>query len=164
MVESDDTTTAIPERPEDVSDEELPHGPPTEREQPVILIADDDSELRTMLRAHFSKMQCVLLESIDGADTLEKIITHRPNLVILDVMMPELTGWEICKYVKQRDIYDPMGIVMLTGIGPTNNELTSPLFGADDYIDKPFEFGELEEKIEAVLEEKESPPLLRGDD
>ena len=154
-----DESVDIPETPEEVPEEQLPYGPPTERDEPVILIADDDSELRTMLRAHFSKLDCVLLESVDGADTLEQIITHRPNLVILDVMMPELTGWEICKYVKQRDTYDSVGIVMLTGIGPTNNELTSPLFGADDYIDKPFEFDELEEKIDAVLAEKSAPPL-----
>ncbi len=158
MVDSDETTAG---GPEDIPGEALAFGAPTERERPLILLADDDSELRAMLRAHFSKMDCDLLESVDGADTLEQIITHRPNLVILDVMMPELTGWEICKYVKQRDIYNDTAIVMLTGIGPTNNELTSPLFGADDYIDKPFEFGELQEKVDAVLEEKDSPPLKR---
>ena len=156
MVESDDTAAG---GPEDIPGEALAFGPPTERDRPLILLADDDSELRTMLRAHFSKMDCDLIESVDGADTLEQIITHRPNLVILDVMMPELTGWEICKYVKQRETYNDTGIVILTGIGPTNNELTSPLFGADDYIDKPFEFGELQQKVDAVLEEKNSPPL-----
>ena len=156
MVERDETKA---DSPEDVPDEALAFGPPTQRDRPLILLADDDSELRAMLRAHFTGMECDLLESVDGADTLEQIITHRPNLVILDVMMPELTGWEICKYVKQRDVYEAVGIVMLTGIGPTNNELTSPLFGADDYIDKPFEFGELQEKIDAVLEEKNAPAL-----
>ena len=159
MANSDEPSIDVPESPEEVPEDQLPYGPPTDRDQPVILVADDDNELRTMLRAHFSNKECILLESVDGADTLEKIITHRPNLVILDVMMPELTGWEICKYVKQREAYDSMGIVMLTGIGPTNNELTSPLFGADDYIDKPIEFGELEEKIDAVLADKDAPPL-----
>ena len=158
MVESEGTPTDA-QQLENISEDALPFGPPRERERPLILLADDDSELRAMLRAHFSKRDCDLLESIDGADTLEQIIGHRPNLVILDVMMPELTGWEICKYVKQRDVYNATGIVMLTGIGPTNNELTSPLFGADDYIDKPFEFSELEEKISAVLAEKDAPPL-----
>lgn len=159
MEDDGDISSVLPERPEDIPEDQLPYGPPNERDEPVLLLADDDNELRTMLRAHFENRDCVLLESVDGADTLEKIITHRPNLVILDVMMPELTGWEICKYVKQREAYDDMGIVMLTGIGPTNNELTSPLFGADDYIDKPFEFDELEEKINAVLAGKGGPSL-----
>ncbi|RAL22145.1 hypothetical protein DL240_09830 [Lujinxingia litoralis] len=142
-----------------IADEDLPYGAPTTRERPLILLADDDSELRAMLKAHFSRRDCDLLESMDGGEALEQIISHRPNLVILDVMMPELTGWEVAKYVRQHEVYEHTGIIMLTGIGPTNNELTSPLFGADDYIDKPFDFTELQEKSARVLEQRQSPPL-----
>ena len=131
------------------------YGEPDQRERPLILVADDDAELRKILRAHFNEMDCDLIESSDGAETLENIIIHRPNLVILDVMMPELSGWEIAKYVRARDeAFDSVGIIMLTAIGPTNNELTSPLFGADDYIDKPFDFDELEFKVRKVLSER----------
>ncbi|RDV38153.1 response regulator [Bradymonadaceae bacterium TMQ3] len=142
-----------------IADDDLPFGAPTTRERPLILLADDDGELRGMLKAHFSRRDCDLLESMDGAEALEKIIEHRPNLVVLDVMMPELTGWEVCKYVRQHEIYEQTAIIMLTGIGPTNNELTSPLFGADDYIDKPFDFEELKVKVAKVLEQRQSPPL-----
>lgn len=131
------------------------YGPQEERERPLILVADDDTELRRLLREHFGEMDCDLIETSDGAETLEEIIVHKPELVILDVMMPELNGWEICKYVRERDeFFEHVGIVMLTGIGPTNNELTSPLFGADDYIDKPFDFDELEFKIRKVLSQR----------
>ncbi|MFP4599549.1 MAG: response regulator [Persicimonas sp.] len=131
------------------------YGEPDERERPLILVADDDAEIRKLLRAHFETMDCDLIESADGAETLENIIVHRPNLVILDVMMPELNGWEVAKYVRQREeTFDKVGIIMLTAIGPTNNELTSPLFGADDYIDKPFDFDELEFKVRKVLSER----------
>ncbi|MFB6351463.1 MAG: response regulator transcription factor [Bradymonadaceae bacterium] len=131
------------------------YGAQEEREQPLILIADDDAELRTLLREHFDSMDCDLIETGDGADTLEEIIVHKPDLVILDVMMPELNGWEVCKYVRERDEYfDHVGVVMLTGIGETNNELTSPLFGADDYIDKPFDFDELQFKVRKVLSDR----------
>lgn len=133
---------------------ESPYGDPAERERPVILIADDDPEIRRLLTAFFEDQDCELLESSDGADALEQIIVNQPNLVVLDVMMPELNGWQICKYVKQRDEYEGVGIIMLTAIGPVNNELTSPLFGADDYIDKPFDFDELEFKVRKVLAEK----------
>lgn len=129
-------------------------GPQNERDRPVILVADDDAELRKLLRTHFDEMDCDLIESSDGAETLETIIVHKPDLVILDVMMPELNGWEICKYVRDREQFENVGVVMLTGIGPTNNELTSPLFGADDYIDKPFDFDELEFKVRKVLAER----------
>jgi DNA-binding response OmpR family regulator len=133
---------------------ESPYGAPADRERPLILIADDDPEIRRLLTAFFEDQDCDLLESSDGADALEQIIVNRPNLVVLDVMMPELNGWQICKYVKQRDEYEGVGIIMLTAIGPVNNELTSPLFGADDYIDKPFDFDELEFKVRKVLAEK----------
>lgn len=130
------------------------YGEPLERSKPLILIADDDAEMRKILRTYFQDMDCTLLETADGAETLETIIVHRPNLVVLDVMMPELNGWEVCKYVRAREEFEPVGIIMLTAIGPTNNELTSPLFGADDYIDKPFDFEELEFKVRKVLSDR----------
>lgn len=140
------------------TNQESPYGNPATRERPVILIADDDPEIRRLLTVFFEDQDCDLLESSDGADALETIIVNKPNLVVLDVMMPELNGWQICKYVKSRDEYADVGIIMLTAIGPVNNELTSPLFGADDYIDKPFEFDELEFKVRKVLAEKRKQP------
>lgn len=147
-----------------MSDEEIeeiegesPYGPPQEREKPLIMIADDDMEIRTLLKTFFEDQDCNLIESADGAEALENIIVNKPNLVILDVMMPELNGWQICKYVKSRDEYSDVGVIMLTAIGPVNNELTSPLFGADDYIDKPFDFDELEFKVRKVLADKRAP-------
>jgi DNA-binding response OmpR family regulator len=133
--------------------------PPTfgelgKRERPLILIADDSAEIRKLLGTYFADQDCDLIESVDGADALEQVIIYKPDLVILDVMMPELNGWQICKYVKSREEYQGIGVIMLTAIGPVNNELTSPLFGADDYIDKPFEFSELSFKIKKVLSAK----------
>lgn len=136
------------------TDDEQVHPPIGERERPLILIADDDPEIRRMLTTFFEEQDCDLLESSNGSDALETIIVNQPNLVVLDVMMPELNGWQICKYVKSKEEYAGVGIIMLTAIGPVNNELTSPLFGADDYIDKPFEFDELEFKVRKVLADK----------
>lgn len=120
------------------------------------MIADDDPEIRRLLQTFFEDQECDLIESVDGAEALENIIVYKPNLVVLDVMMPELNGWQICKYVKSRDEYADVGVIMLTAIGPVNNELTSPLFGADDYVDKPFDFDELEFKVRKVLSDKKA--------
>ena len=128
----------------------------SEAERPRILIADDDPEIRRILAAHLSTMHCDLTEAVDGEQALEKVITDKPDLVILDVMMPELNGWEICKYIKTNDDYQHTGVVMLTAIGATVNELTSPIYGADEFIDKPFDFDELEFKIRKVLSEKKA--------
>jgi len=132
-----------------------PYGPPQERARPVILLADDNPEIRKVLRAHFETMDCDILEGENGAEALEHILVHQPNLVILDVMMPELNGWEVAKYVREHeDVLPGVGIIILTAIGATNNELTSPLFGADDYIDKPFDLDELDFKARKVLSER----------
>ncbi len=134
---------------------EMTYPDPGERDKPLIQIADDDPEIRTLLRLHFSSMDCDLLETVDGADTLETVIVHKPDLIILDVMMPEFSGWEICKYIKEREEdYAHTGVIMLTAIGEVNNSLTSPLFGADDYMDKPFDFDELDAKVQRVLADK----------
>ncbi len=137
-------------------DEQIPYDDPQTRKRPLIMIADDDHEIRNLLRTFFEEQDVDLIESKNGAEALENIITYRPNLVILDVMMPELNGWQICKYVKSREEYEDVGIIMLTAIGPVNNELTSPLFGADDYMDKPFDFDVLEEKVNKVLAAKKA--------
>jgi DNA-binding response OmpR family regulator len=137
-------------------DEQIPFDDPQTRKRPLIMIADDDHEIRNLLRTFFEEQDVDLIESKNGAEALENIITYRPNLVILDVMMPELNGWQICKYVKSREEYEDVGIIMLTAIGPVNNELTSPLFGADDYMDKPFDFDVLEEKVNKVLASKKA--------
>lgn len=133
-------------------------------ERPRILLADDDPELRKMLRLHLETMDCELMEANDGEKALEAIILNKPDLVILDVMMPELNGWEICKYIKSRDEYRHIGVVMLTGIGATVNELTSPLYGADAYIDKPFNIAELDFKIRKVLSESRAEDDDEGED
>jgi DNA-binding response OmpR family regulator len=126
----------------------------SDEERPVILIADDDPDIRQILQAHLGTMQCEVLEANDGEKALEQVIVSRPDLVVLDVMMPELNGWEICKYIKTHDEYAHTGVIILTAIGATVNELTSPIYGADEYIDKPFDFDELEFKIRKVLSDK----------
>lgn len=122
--------------------------------RPTILIADDDPELRGLLRAYLDTFECELVEANDGEKALEAVILERPDLIILDVMMPELNGWEICKYVKSKPEYKDIAVIMLTGIGATVNELTSPLYGADAYIDKPFDIDELDQTVRSLLERR----------
>jgi DNA-binding response OmpR family regulator len=69
-------------------------------------------------------------------------------------MMPGMSGWEVCRKIRQDAALAHTGVLMLTGIGETLNETTSPLFGADEFIDKPFDFEKLDEKIVHVLEKR----------
>jgi DNA-binding response OmpR family regulator len=122
--------------------------------KPVILVADDDPQILTMLSIRLSKRGYQVVEASDGLQTLKKARSEKPDLVLLDVMMPGKNGWEVAKELRSDETLRSIGIVMLTAIGERVNEMTSPLYGADAYVDKPFEFADLEAKIKRVLEER----------
>lgn len=119
--------------------------------KPLILIADDDPDLRSLVRLHIEMLDCDVIEANDGAAALENILVEQPDLVILDVMMPQLTGWEILRYIRSKEAIADMKVLMLTGIGETLNELSSPMYGADDYLDKPFKADVLLTKVKKLL-------------
>jgi DNA-binding response OmpR family regulator len=120
----------------------------------TILVADDDPQILTMLGIRLSKKGYQVLEAADGLQTLSKARQHKPDLVLLDVMMPGKNGWEVAKELRADEELRNVGIVMLTAIGERVNEMTSPLYGADAYVDKPFDFAYLEAKIKKVLEDR----------
>jgi DNA-binding response OmpR family regulator len=122
--------------------------------KPTILVADDDPQILTMLGIRLAKRGYQVLEAADGLQTLSKARQHHPDLVLLDVMMPGKNGWEVAKELRADDDLRNVGIVMLTAIGERVNEMTSPLYGADAYVDKPFDFADLEAKIKKVLEDR----------
>ncbi len=117
-----------------------------------ILLADDDPDIRAILRAHLATYDVTLFEARNGEEALETILVEKPHLVVLDVMMPELNGWEICKYVRSKDELAGVRVLMLTAIGERVNELTSPLYGADAYLDKPFDLDEIDATVRQLVE------------
>ena len=124
------------------------------REKPLLLIADDDPELMGILLKRLQNLDGEIITATDGEKALETIRAERPDAVILDVMMPRKNGWEVCKAIRQEDDIKGTGVIMLTGIGSSLNEMTSPLYGADEYLDKPFNFSELIFKIQRLLAKK----------
>ncbi len=118
---------------------------------PTILVADDDIDILSLITRHLRTMGVKLLEASDGEDALRIAQREKPNLVILDVMMPGMSGWEVCRAIRDDERLANTGVIMLTGIGERLNEMTSPLYGADEFIDKPFELGELDTKVRKVL-------------
>ena len=119
-----------------------------------ILVADDDLEILGLVSRHLRRQQLEVLEASDGEEALNTARREKPDLVILDVMMPGMSGWEVCRAIREDETLSHMGVVMLTGIGERLNEMTSPLYGADDFLDKPFEFADLDRKVRAVLEKR----------
>jgi len=116
-----------------------------------ILVVDDDPEIVTMLSTRLSKRGYKVSTANDGHRALELAKRDRPDLMLLDVMMPGKSGWEVARALKQDPATQGIKIVMVTAIGEQVNEITSPLYGADAHIDKPFEFERLEQVIISLV-------------
>ena len=117
----------------------------------TILVADDDVEILGLVTRHLRTYEPRLLEASDGEEALALARREKPDLVVLDVMMPGMTGWEVCRAIREDDSLAGTKVVMLTGIGERLNEMTSPLYGADRYLDKPFEFAGLDEILASLF-------------
>jgi DNA-binding response OmpR family regulator len=115
-----------------------------------VLVAEDDLEIAALLRKTLTQAGYRLSLAYDGEEALRAALAHRPDLVVLDVMMPRMNGWEVCKSLRARPEFAEVGILMLTAIGPNLNEMTAPLYGADDHLDKPFLIEDLLDKLDAL--------------
>ncbi len=116
-----------------------------------ILVADDDLEILALVARHLSALPAEIVEASDGEEALRLARKEKPSLVVLDVMMPGMSGWEVCRAIREDDSLGDIGVIMLTGIGARLNEMTSPLYGADGFLDKPFELDDLADKVREVL-------------
>lgn len=121
-------------------------------DKPLIVYVDDDLELVRLVTDLLEEEGCRVVTATDGEAGLEAILTERPDLAILDVMMPGLTGWEIVKYLRSRGGFESLPVLMLTGIGERMNAMTAPLYGATDHLDKPFDPDELVARVQVLLE------------
>ena len=120
-----------------------------------ILVVDDEAYIRMLIELTLEDLQSDGVEIItaeDGAEALEIIKAERPNLVFLDVMMPNVTGFDVCYTVKHEWQYDDVTIVMLTAKGQDFDIEKGLMVGADVYMTKPFDPDELLEKAEEILE------------
>jgi DNA-binding response OmpR family regulator len=104
-----------------------------------------------MLSLRLGKRGYRVLTANDGVEAIACTKRDRPDLVILDVMMPGKNGWEVARAIRQDPVTEKNKVVMLTAIGESVNEMTSPLYGADAHFDKPFEFEQLERTLHNLL-------------
>jgi len=130
----------------------------------VVLVADDEPSTRALVAGHLRSRGYKVIEAGDGDEAWELAHEHLPHAVVLDVMMPGMSGWEVCRKIREALSLAHTGVVMLTGIGENLNEMTSPLYGADAYIDKPFEFSMLDKKIKETLSRRQSGRVGRPDE
>ncbi len=108
-----------------------------------ILIVDDEAELRATLRQWLEQAKYYILEAADGRQALNVIRNERPHLVLLDVKMPEMDGWEVLQAIRADDEMSSLPVIMLTAYGETDSLLESQRMHANDFFIKPFKLEEL---------------------
>ena len=113
-----------------------------------IMVVDDDSNICELLRLYLEKEGFEAIIAPNGAKALEMFDTEKPDLMLLDVMMPQLDGWQVCREIRKKSACP---IIMLTAKGEVFDKVLGLELGADDYVVKPFETKEVIARIKAVL-------------
>src|SRR5271168_906044 len=123
---------------------------------PKILIVEDEPNMVSGLRDNFEFEGYEVITAPDGIAGLERALTDSPDLVILDVMMPRMSGLDVCKQLKSKRPATP--IIMLTARGQEVDKVVGLELGADDYVTKPFSIRELLARVKAVLRRAQTLP------
>lgn len=114
----------------------------------TVLLVDDDETLLELLTGHLQSAGYLALTARNGAEGLGLVAEKQPSLVVLDVMMPGMDGWTVCKRIREES---SVPIIMLTAKGEEVDKLRGFHLGVDDYVTKPFSFAEIVARIGAVL-------------
>jgi len=123
-------------------------------ERPALLLADDDPTITNSLVPFFERAGFHVLTATNGADALEKAQSHRPDLIVLDVLMPRMDGREVLRRLRRSGMATPT--ILLTQVGDAIERALALEEGADDYLNKPFESHELLARVRAVLRRSQS--------
>ena len=113
-----------------------------------VLVVEDDRNIAELLQMYLEKEGYVVTLAFDGGQGMSKFRAIRPDMVLLDVMMPVMDGWSVCRAIRAES---DTPVIMLTAKGETNDKVMGLKAGADDYITKPFEMKEVLARMEAVL-------------
>jgi len=125
-----------------------------------ILIADDDDDIRELVKYNLEKEGYRVQIAIDGLDCLEKIRLKKPDLILLDVMMPGMDGIEVCENLKSDETLNDILICFLTARSEDFSQIAGLEAGGDDYVTKPIKPKVLLSRISAILRRKEFKPIV----
>lgn len=113
-----------------------------------ILIVEDEANIRELLRLYLEREGYTVLEAENGVEGIKKWKSDKPDMLLLDVMMPVMDGWEVCREIRAES---DVPIIMLTAKGETADRVSGLEMGADDYIVKPLEMSEVIARVRAVF-------------
>ncbi len=121
---------------------------------PRILIADDNAANRELLEALLAKIDCDTKIAVDGQDTIAKVKSFKPDLILLDVMMPKLNGFEVCRALKSNPETARIMILMVTALSELGDIERAVEAGTDDFLSKPVNSLELQRRVKNMLKLK----------
>jgi signal transduction histidine kinase/DNA-binding response OmpR family regulator len=120
----------------------------------VLLIVDDNPDIRTYIRSIFESSYQII-EAVNGKEGIQKAQETTPNLIISDLMMPQMDGFEFCKYLKSNELTSHIPVIMLTAKANVESRIEGLELGADDYLVKPFNAKEIQVRVKNLLEKQE---------
>jgi two-component system, OmpR family, phosphate regulon response regulator PhoB len=121
-----------------------------------LMIADDEPGVRSLVRMTLESDSYEILEASDGDEALMLALEHRPELILLDVTMPGLSGLQICRMLKDNPSTSAISVVMLTAMDQDSDRAEGKAAGADDYFTKPFSPLALLRKVDEIFEERKA--------
>jgi two-component system KDP operon response regulator KdpE len=119
-----------------------------------ILVIEDENDIATLVRYKLQQEGYQVLSACDGVEGLEVLQEQHPHVILLDVMMPRMNGWEACRKIRE---CSDAPIIMLTGLGAEQDKVRGLEMGADDYVTKPFSMAELSARVGAALRRSRYP-------
>jgi DNA-binding response OmpR family regulator len=118
-----------------------------------ILVVDDEKKIVDIVKAYLEKESYQVIVAYDGRNALELAKSQSPDLIVLDLMLPEVSGWDVCRALRKTS---DVPIIMLTARDEVSDKIVGLELGADDYVTKPFSASELVSRIRAVLRRSEN--------
>jgi DNA-binding response OmpR family regulator len=118
-----------------------------------ILVVDDEKKIVQIIKAYLEKDGYQVFTANDGKSALDVVLAQNPDLILLDLMLPEISGWDVCRSIRKTS---DVPIIMLTARDEVTDKIVGLEMGADDYVTKPFDPKELVSRVRAVLRRTES--------
>jgi len=125
-----------------------------QQKTPVILVVDDNRENLELLQAYLEDLDCRTIPAYDGPEALEIVKTDKPDLILLDIMMPKMSGFEVCRRVKNDSATSHIPIIMVTALNEYGDMQRGVDCGTDDFVSKPVNKIELLTRVRTMLKLK----------
>jgi phosphate regulon transcriptional regulator PhoB len=127
-----------------------------------VLVVDDEKDIADLIAYNLEKEGFAVIKAYDGESALELARTKRPDLVILDLMLPGVRGLDVCRFIRKKPETENLPIIMLTARSDQTDKILGLEIGADDYVTKPFNVRELIARVRAVLRRWDERPASTG--